>query len=157
MHLLKIKINSEDEDLKKYYEEKVNHIGYDKDCGVDLMTPIDIKAYKNKVTKINLGISCEFISSNGSGAFWLVPRSSIVNTPLQLANSIGIIDPEYRGPIIACVRCFEDDALTNYYEIVKGSRLFQIVAPDGNPIKVELVDELTTTQRGINGFGSTNK
>ena len=169
MHVLKIKINDSEykEYLTTYYQEKVNHIGYDKDCGVDLITPTNIIANVGRITKIDLGISCEFVPANHlSGAFWLVPRSSIVNTPLQMANSIGIIDPEYRGPIVACVRCFKDNnhytttlplssGFDKHYEIVKGTRLFQIVSPDGNPIKVELVDELTTTNRGNKGFGST--
>lgn len=152
MHLLKIKVNENNKDILIEYYEK-NHIGYDRDCGVDLVIPDDYDIKQNSVTKIDLGISCEFIPSwsNQSEAFWLVPRSSIVNTPLQMANSIGIIDPEYRGPIIACVRCFED------YKIKQGTRLFQIVSPDGKPIKIELVTELTPTKRGTNGFGSTNK
>lgn len=168
MHTLKIKISdshTDNELLTKYYQEKVNNIGYDRDCGVDLVTPIDVIADVGKVTKINLGIECEFIPNGEelSGAFWLVPRSSIVNTPLQLANSIGIIDPEYRGNIIAAVRCMT--SLDHYstlsdekcYKVEKGTRLFQIVSPDGKPIKVELVSELTPTRRGAQGFGSTNK
>ena len=152
--MLKIKV--EDLDLINYYE-KVNTIGYEDDCGIDLICPNDIIVPINKVTKINLGISCEF----DKGAFWLVSRSSIVNTPLQLANGIGIIDPSYRGPIIAAVRCFKDmqhESTINdkYYVIKKGTRLFQIVSPDGKPIKVQLVDTLTETVRDKKGFGSTN-
>ena len=35
--------------------------------------------------------------------FWLLPRSSISKTPLRMANSIGLIDPDYRGNIIAAI------------------------------------------------------
>jgi dUTPase len=36
-------------------------------------------------------------------AFWLMPRSSISKTPLRLANSMGLIDAGYRGPLLAMV------------------------------------------------------
>lgn len=149
MHTLKIK--TDNDYLINYYKNLSQP--YERDCGVDLITPETINIPNGCVTKIKLGIQCEFIPFNDiiSGPFDLVPRSSIVNTPLQLANSIGIIDPEYRGELMACVRSFDD------YFLEKGTRLFQIVAPDRKPIKVVLVDELTPTKRGQNGFGSTGK
>jgi dUTP pyrophosphatase len=165
MHLLKIRISNDcpnPEFVATYYKEKVSQIGYDRDCGVDLIMPFDYTVMTNEVTKLGLGIECEFIPAGEiiSGAFWLVPRSSLANTPLQLANSIGIIDPEYRGQLIAAVRCFVDrkhprTMNESRYDINKGERLFQIVAPDGKPIRIEVVDELTPTRRGANGFGST--
>lgn len=190
-HTLKIKICDElslDEQnfLKDYYQSKIKTIGYERDCGVDLVIPKCLKANVGCITKINFGIECEFIpfGEEVSGPFWLIPRSSISNTPLQMANGIGVIDPEYRGPIIAAVRCFEDsnhkssvfglspeyllellknhegsvvEPLIKHYYIEKGVRLFQIISPDGKPIKIELVEKLTQTKRGSNGFGSTNK
>jgi dUTPase len=40
----------------------------------------------------------------------------------------------------------------------KGSRYFQIVAPDmGHISQVRIVDTLPVTQRGVGGFGSTGK
>jgi dUTP pyrophosphatase len=169
-HLLKIRISDDDttnpfdqQFLFSYYKDKVGKIGYDRDCGVDLVMPSDMTVATNQVTKINLRIECEFIpaTSTESGPFWLVPRSSIANTPLQLANSIGIFDPEYRGPVIAAVRCLVDrnhqsTMDESKFHIKKGERLFQIISPDGQPIRVEVVDTLTPTKRGAGGFGSTN-
>lgn len=77
-------------------------------------------------------------------------------TPLRLSNHIGIIDSGYRGNLLACVDCLGD----KNYTIEKYSRLFQIVAFSGRPIYVKLVknhDELSTTSRGKDGFGSTGK
>lgn len=165
MHVLKISILDTCPDaqyLKAYYGKKVNNIGYSRDCGVDLVVPMKYELSTNKVTKIGLGIRCEFIPAGEteSGPFQLVPRSSISATPLSLANQIGIIDPEYRGQIIAAVRCHIDrdhqsTMDTSSYTINQGDRLFQIVAFDGKPIRVELVEELSQTARGSNGFGST--
>lgn len=166
MHLLKIKILDDcpnKEYVRNYYQEKVKKISYKKDCGVDIIFPDDVVFMTNKVTKCNLGISCEFIpdGQTESGPFRLESRSSISNTPLMLANGAGIFDPEYRGPIIGAFRCHVDrdhpSTLDEFkYQAKKGDRLVQVVAPDMKPISVELVDTLTETERGSNGFGSTN-
>ena len=43
------------------------------------------------------------------------------------------------------------------YRVKRGDRLFQIVHPSLQPIQVEIVDELTNSDRGEKGFGSTGK
>ena len=43
------------------------------------------------------------------------------------------------------------------YKINVGERLFQLVAMNGSKINFELVSELTETDRGTGGFGSTGK
>lgn len=166
MHLLRIRILDDcpnKEFVKKFYHDKVNKISYENDCGVDIIFPTDEVFLTNKVTKCDMGIACEFIPSGSlnSGPFMLVARSSISNTPLQLANGIGIFDPQYRGPVISAFRCFIDrshESTINdgIYRTKTGERLVQIIAFDGKPIKVEIVDNLSETKRGSNGFGSTN-
>ncbi len=87
--------------------------------------------------------------------YFLAPRSSICKTPLQMANSMGIIDKSYRGPICAPVR---NTLQTSKYFIEEGTRLFQILAPDLGWIKeVRIVESLPETSRGEGGFGSTGK
>jgi dUTPase len=50
------------------------------------------------------------------------------------------------------------DNIGDVPETIKaGTKLFQICAPDLRPFNIELVDSLTTTDRGSGGFGSTNK
>lgn len=175
-HTLKIKIMEtcpNYEYVKEYYEKRAGKIGFPGDCGVDLIFPSDQTIPVNKVTKIGLGIQCEFgihkdHKWEGGGChayygepFMLVPRSSISSTPLMMANSVGIIDAGYRGEIITAVRCHTDvDHVSTIndvnFAVKQGDRLFQIIAYDGKPIKVELVTELTGSERGSCGFGSTN-
>jgi len=81
----------------------------------------------------------------------LYPRSSISKTPLRLANSIGIIDSGYRGNIMAAVDNISDEP----YQVQKGQRLFQICGRYLEPIELQLVEELSDTERGNGGFGST--
>lgn len=164
-HLLRIKIINEN--VREYYTKKINNPAYKSDSGIDLIFAKDEEFICNKVTKVYLGIKCEFISagddpSGATSPFLLFPRSSISNTPLILANSVGLIDAGYRGEIIAAFRCNLDrdhqSTMNDFKYIAKqGDRLVQIVAPDLKPIRMEIVDELSQTQRGENGFGSTNK
>ena len=81
----------------------------------------------------------------------MYPRSSITNTPLRLANSIGIIDSGYRGDVIGKFDCIRGD-----YVALQYTKLLQIVAPGMVPIYVRLVQDLSIeTERGTGGFGST--
>ena len=73
------------------------------------------------------------------------------NTPLRLANSVGIIDSGYRGNICAIV----DNIKDHTYTINQGDRLFQICSSDLLPLNFKVVNELSVSQRGENGFGST--
>jgi dUTP pyrophosphatase len=43
------------------------------------------------------------------------------------------------------------------YQIQKGQRLFQICGRYLEPIHLELVEELSDSERGNNGFGSTGR
>ena len=86
--------------------------------------------------------------------YYVYPRSSMSKTPLMLANHVGIIDSGYRGDLIAALRSFEAG-----YTIPATTRLLQICHPLLCPVYVVLVDEteLTLTERGEGGFGSTGK
>lgn len=104
-------------------------------------------------------IQCEMISPSGQpSSFWLVSRSSISKSPLMLANSIGLIDAGYRGNIIAAFKYFKQprDCDGVMYEIAQGSKVVQICSPLLTPIRVVVVDELSSTSRGSGGFGSTS-
>ncbi len=83
-------------------------------------------------------------------AYWMLPRSSISRTPLRLANSVGLIDAGYRGPIMA--------AVDGVYTVAENERLFQLASPDLLPWdEVRVVSAIPggPTLRGAGGFGST--
>ena len=112
-----------------------------------------INQYICETVKINLQIKCEALSDDRQRnvSYYLYPRSSIIKTPLRLSNSVGIIDAGYRGDIIAYV----DNIKNKSYTISQGDRLFQICAGNLEPIEFQLVNDLSNTQRGTSGFGST--
>lgn len=163
---MNLKLKLDGDSVAKEYSKKVGHSG---DAGFDLYFPEDVVVpSKDKVlvsTKgktgavlIDLKVACEMEWSNSNFAFspssyYLVPRSSISKTPLQLINSVGIIDRGYRGNLkVALLNYSNED-----YFIKKGDRLFQIVGPNLNSTvnDVEIVDKLSETDRGAGGYGST--
>lgn len=95
------------------------------------------------------GISMEFPKNY---VVKLFPRSSVSNTGLILSNCVGIVDPDYRGEIKFRFKYIPN---TNIYSV--GDRIGQLRLERTIPIKFEQVDELSDTDRGKKGFGSTNK
>lgn len=100
------------------------------------------------------------------------PRSSVRKYNLVLANSIGLIDQDYRGEIVLCFKYIwqpEDYSLykKNNTDIIKGKPNFEKMYKKGDKIcqlkvtKIEnvdfiLVNDLEKTNRGNGGFGSTD-
>jgi len=96
------------------------------------------------------------------------PRSSISKYNLTLANSIGLIDNDYRGEILLRFKYnwqpedfFVKDGSVfgkiNHNKIYKkGDYIGQLVCEYSNMIKWEIVENLDDTERGAGGFGSTN-
>lgn len=115
----------------------------------------------------------------------VLPRSSISKYNLILANSIGLIDNDYRGEILFRFKYVfqpedfrfkykktpkNDGGNLFFYESVgllgtvnkdkiykKGDKLGQLVAEVSNPIDWIVVADLNNTIRGSGGFGSTEK
>ena len=85
------------------------------------------------------------------------PRSSIRKTNLQLSNSVGVIDSGYRGELQATFNKIQGvtEGVRERYLI--GDRVCQIMIIPHPPIQFEEVEELTNTERGEGGFGSTGK
>jgi len=70
-----------------------------------------------------------------------------------LANSVGLLDFDYRGECIVKLICFDDI----YPKIRVGQAIAQVAILHTPRQYFEVVDELSNTNRGSNGFGSTDK
>jgi len=123
------------------------------DAGLDLYCPSNLEILPGETKCIDFKIQCEGLSdSDGRNiCYYLYPRSSISKTPFRLANSVGIIDAGYRGNLMAMV----DNISKEVQTIQKGTRLFQICGRYLETIHLELVEELSESNRGNDGFGST--
>lgn len=80
------------------------------------------------------------------------PRSSISDTGLLLSNSVGVIDSGYRGSVKARFKYIKG---SKDYKV--GDRVFQVMIIPYPTIELEEVSELSESNRGSGGFGSTNK
>ena len=83
----------------------------------------------------------------------IYPRSSIFTKHLTLSNSVGVIDSGYRGEIRAIFNKKVNEG--TYYQV--GDKIAQIVIMPYPKVKFNVVCELSESDRGANGFGSTGK
>jgi dUTP pyrophosphatase len=129
----------------------------DRDAGFDLYTKQKSVFEAGPPTKLTFGVRAGYfdLSKHIFRAYWMLPRSSISKTPLRLANSVGLIDAGYRGPLIAALDC-----LTDRYELEASQKFCQLTRPDLLPweeIRVVEVIPGGATVRGEGGFGSTDR
>lgn len=125
------------------------------DAGMDLYA-VDIKqnvdSLTGEITKIIVDSGLGFEIPKGFVGL-IFPRSSVQSTGLRLSNCVGVIDSGYRGPVKAVFDVHDPSLI--YYE--KGDRFAQMMIIPYPPVEFEEVEELSSTERGDGGFGSTGK
>lgn len=121
-------------------------------AGMDLRSPVDLKLDPGQEVFLSLGLSIE-IPKGTVGL--IVPRSSTSkedNVLVQLKNTIGVIDSDYRGEL----KCLVRNTGTKPYLVYKYDRFLQLlVLPCLDVSKAKFVESLSQTDRGSGGFGST--
>lgn len=134
--------------VKKLHKEAVvpSYAKYG-DAGMDL-TAVS-KTETNHYIEYDTGLAVE-IPHGYVGI--IVPRSSVTKKQLMLKNSAGIIDSGYRGPIK--VR-FQDLGITEADMYKVGERIAQLIIMKLPTIDIMEVDELSDSERGEGGFGSS--
>ena len=81
-------------------------------------------------------------------------RSSLgTKRGLAPANKVGVIDSDYRGEVMVALHNHGMEAQT----IAHGERIAQLLVTPVLAPSFELWDDLTDTDRGAGGFGSTGK
>lgn len=84
----------------------------------------------------------------------ILPRSSTgAKFGVELNNTCGVIDSDYRGEWKVTVRTKDGQP----YSWESGDRLFQFLLVPVLNVTLELVEELSDTERGTGGFGSSGK
>jgi dUTP pyrophosphatase len=149
------------------------------DAGADLVAAGVVYDEINNKLICHTGLAVEI----PEGMVGLIfPRSSIRNTDLSMSNSVGVIDSGYRGEIIVTfnvnieqriynkigevidegdvtnqqdwLNSFDDDSY-RYKLYEEGDRVAQLVIIPVPLIQYTEVDELSETERGTGGHGST--
>ncbi len=120
-------------------------------AGADLAAKHDYTILPSEQVMIDTGTSVAI----PEGYFGMCcPRSSLCNkNGLQMSNSVGIIDEDYRGSIRCVYRNISDKPVL----ISKGERIGQLLILPYVKVEFTEVDTLCETERGEGGFGSTGK
>lgn len=123
-------------------------------AGADLTAAIDeaVTIAPHSRALIPTGIAIE-PSDNGIGAF-IFARSGLASKHgICLANSVGVVDADYRGEIKVALLNTSDTS----YTVQPFERIAQLVIMPVIQAQFMLSDTISDTERGAGGFGSTGK
>lgn len=144
MKLLVKKLNEKSTLPKRATEESA---GYD--LAACLESPVEVKP--GETVKVPTGISLA-VEGIDKCVLLIYARSSLATKfGLAPANCVGVVDTDYRGEIIVPLHNHSDKA----YVIADGERVAQLVVTPIFTPDVEEREELSETERGNGGFGST--
>ena len=119
--------------------------GYDLRCTEDFSVPAFAAVL------VPLGFAMQAVSNGALIDAQIRPRSSVsmkgINTP------IGTIDLDYRGEVKVCLQNITPKVI----DFKKGDKIAQMVFLTYDTPTVQIKTELTTTERGEGGFGSTGR
>ena len=138
---MKIKKLSKDSVLPTYAK--------DGDAGMDLVATSE---YYDDDGNIVYGTGLSFEIPKGFVGL-LFPRSSNAKKDLLLSNSVGVLDSGYRGEVMFKFKFSNCDYSENTYET--GDKVGQIIILPYPQIEFEEAEELSETERGNGGYGST--
>ena len=133
--------------FKKLYEDAVTpSYAKDGDAGLDLTAHTVTSIVSDTYIEYGTGIAVEIPQGYVGLVF---PRSSVSKKEnFYLKNSVGVIDSGYRGEIK--LRFNQSDS---HYQA--GEKVGQLIIIPYPTIYLEQVEELSSTERGEGGFGST--
>lgn len=123
--------------------------GHPTDIGYDLTAIKQVKMLDCQVFLFDTGIK---VCPPPGYYIEIIPRSSLSKTSYVLANSVGIIDPSYRGTLMIALRKVNHAAPN----IVLPFRRCQMVLRKAEYFNLCEVERLDNTERGAGGFGSTD-
>ncbi len=145
MTILKIKRLAHNKILPEYKTEGA--AGMDLSAAIE--QPITLKPLERTLVPTGIKIELE----HGYEA-QVRPRSGLsIKHGITLINCIGTIDEDYRGELCVPVVNLSNEE----YTIQPQERIAQMVIARVEQAKIEVVTELSDTERGEGGFGSTGK
>lgn len=120
-------------------------------AGYDIYSIEDVLLPAGGTKLIKTGLSMEIPENFFGGVF---ARSGLaVKEGIRPANCVAVIDADYRGELMVPLH---NDSKEER-RITAGERIAQLVILPFLPVEFEEVDELSETDRGEGGFGSTGK
>lgn len=141
--------------IKKLRDDaKIPFRATDGSAGMDLYACIDeaVEIMPHEIRVIPTGIAIELESADYVA--YIYARSGLaIKNGIAPANCVGVIDSDYRGEVCVGLLNQTEKAFTvNPEERIAQMVISPVILPT-----IEVVDELSDTQRGAGGFGSTGK
>lgn len=158
-------------------DAKIPTKAYPFDAGWDIYANEDVNIRPGETVKISTGIAISPPEKYNVTLGW--DRSSLGSKGIH--KLAGCIDSSYTGEIFICLTnlniypvlssLLENEILDdlcscksnlkkaiekNTYKIKKGEKIVQLLIVNFVPCDLEVVDDLTVTERGSKGFGSSN-
>jgi len=141
-------------EIKKLRENAVIPTrGSDQAAGYDLYAAIDEPVIINPHTTEKIGTGVAIAVPDGYFGAIFARSGLATKQGLRPANCVGVADSDYRGEYIVALH---NDGETKQ-EVSPGDRIGQLVIMPYLVVEFEERDELSETDRGTGGFGSTGK
>ena len=142
MILVKLKKTSEDAIIPSH--------SYEGDAGLDLSSIDELVLHPGERTLVHTGIAIELPPDTEAQ---IRPRSGYaLKNGVTVLNSPGTIDQGYRNEIgVILINHGTEDFI-----IEKGKKIAQLVIKPVYRVSFEEVDELSDSERGISGYGSSS-
>lgn len=119
------------------------------DAGMDLTSRETVEIAPQGTVMVHTGVAMEIPEGYVGLCF---PRSGLASKRgINLTNCVGVIDSGYRGEIMAPLY----NAGHETQVVERGERIFQIAIVPFATCECVEADELSSTERGQGGFGST--
>ena len=131
-------------------DAQIPHMAYNGDAGVDLRSVERIVLKPQERAMVATGLA---IALPEGYAGFVLPRSGLAaKHGISIVNAPGLIDSNYRGELKVILLNTDPD---NSFTIEIGDRIAQLIVMRVPTINFEQVEELTESQRGESGFGSS--
>ena len=121
------------------------------DAALDIASCEEVSIDSQSTCLIHTGIAIE-IEDGYCGL--VLPRSgNAVNHGITIINSPGLIDSNYRGEIKVGLYNTSNEA----FNVYQGDRIAQLLIVPVLDVDVQVVDALSESNRGTQGFGSSGR
>jgi dUTP pyrophosphatase len=134
---------------KMVKDARIDEPAYLGDAGYDVYSPIDVTIRPGNRVKLGLKLRLEF----DSNYVCMVQEKSGMANRLGIQTIGNVIDSSYRGEIHVILHNIGFQAVT----INKGMKVAQLLFMVCGLPEIKYVEELSTSDRGVKGFGSSGK
>jgi dUTP pyrophosphatase len=136
--------------IKKLHPDAViPQYAHDNDAGFDLYTVEQFELEPGERKSVPLGLALE-IPDGYVGLIW---DKSGLSHKFGIKSFGGVVDAGYRGEIHAGIMNLSD----KFFSFEKGQKIAQLLIQKVERVDFEEVQDLSATDRGTGGFGSSGK